>query len=119
MKFRVSDEVESSNSKKKFCLLSIMMSGVVSGLDVNQCPASNDLSKDDFGVEQLNTVIKVKMKLVQVIAGFIIVSLCVNCQTFDFVFFYETGIVKRHCLQRPRLCEGLEFEIRPPGGNAD
>jgi len=26
---------------------------------------------------------------------------------------------KPACALRPRLCEGLEFEIRPPGGNAD
>jgi hypothetical protein len=40
------------------------------------------LSNDDFDVEQLITVNNVKMKLGQMIAVFVIVSLCINCQTF-------------------------------------
>jgi len=38
----------------------------------------------------------------------------------EFAIAYKKiRIKKSHDAQRPRLCEGLEFEIRPPGGNAD
>jgi len=31
---------------------------------------------------------------------------------------YKSGVIYGD-VQRPRLCEGLELEFRPPGGNAD
>jgi len=60
----------------------MLMFGVVSGLDVNQCPGSMDLFIDNFDVEQLIVVNKVKRKLVRLIATFICDSLVVNCQCF-------------------------------------
>ena len=80
MKFKVSDEVLSANSKKKFCLSSMMILGIVSGFDVSQCPASMDLSTNSFDVEQLVIANKVKMKLVHLIVACICDGLAVNCQ---------------------------------------
>ena len=114
MKFTVSDEVESSNNKKIFCLLSIMMSGVVSGLDVNQCPASNDLSNCDFGVEQLITASNVKMKIVH-IAAFAIVSLCVNCKTFDLSLLMKKELSYGIAYNVKGLASGGVLGLRLPG----
>ena len=57
----------------------MIMLGIVSGFDVNQCPASMDLSTDSFDVEQLVTTNKVKIKLVHFIVDSICADLVVNC----------------------------------------
>jgi len=41
--------------------------------------------------------------------------------TLFYFFIADFDYLKRriNSTQRPRLCEGLELEFRPPGGNAD